>query len=186
MFTGQMDYFPNEDAVLSFVQSPLPALLDRYPDLGFDVVGRAPGARLRKVGADPAIHVTGEVSDIRPFLESAWVFVAPLRIARGVQNKVLEAAACELPIVCSPGVFRGLEDGGFRDGEHLLVARDDADYVEQISRLIEEPDLRTLLGRRARRLLSTNYSWDDNMRYLESGIERQSRSRSEAVTMARG
>ncbi len=101
------------------------------------------------------------------------MFVAPLRIARGVQTKVLEAAACELPIVCSPEVFLGLEDGGFRHGEHLVVADNEADFVAAVDQLIESPESRSRLGKRARKLVSANYSWGENMERLEAVLTGQ-------------
>ncbi len=146
VFTGQMDYFPNEDAALHFSEI-FSALRKRNPELSFDVVGRSPSDRLQKLGEVAGITVTGEVPDIRPYLESAWIFVAPLRIARGVQNKVLEAAAFGLPIVCSSEVFKGLIDGGFRDGEHLVVA----DSEERLCRRDQSPGRRPRSAGLARR-----------------------------------
>ena len=186
VFTGQMDYYPNEDAVLALSEGVFPELRNRYPKLTLDVVGRSPGPAVVRLGAIPGIEVTGEVPDIRPYLEAAWIFAAPLRIARGVQNKVLEAAAFELPIVCTSEVFKGLTDGGFRDGEHLLVADDHQDFIDAISRLVDDRELRVSLGAKAKQLLSTNYSWDENMRQLELGIEGCIAADGTATRQARG
>ena len=186
VFTGQMDYYPNEDAALYFSREIFPALRDRHAELSLDLVGRSPGQQVLDLGTEPGVTVTGEVPDIRPYLEAAWVFVAPLRIARGVQNKVLEAAAFELPIVCSGEVFKGLVDGGFRDGEHLLVANGVTEFADAVSRLVDQPGLRASLGAKARQILSTNYSWNENMRQLELGIEGRCNAQPVAAREARG
>ncbi len=101
IFTGTMDYFPNVDAVHFFYREVLPLVRLRVPKLGFIIAGRNPSAQVMRLAADPAIHVTGTVPDIRPYLRGAAVAVAPMRIARGVQNKILEALAMDVPVVAS-------------------------------------------------------------------------------------
>src|SRR6185295_6371650 len=104
IFTGQMDYFANVDGVVFFAREVMPRLRERFPDLELVIVGRSPVPAVRALAELPGVSVTGAVGDVRPFLARAWAFVAPLRIAQGVQNKVLEAMAMDLPVVCSDRV----------------------------------------------------------------------------------
>jgi sugar transferase (PEP-CTERM/EpsH1 system associated) len=101
IFTGTMDYFPNVDAVQFFCREVLPLIRSQVPKLHFVVAGRNPSAQVLRLAADSAIYVTGTVPDIRPYLRGAAVAVAPMRIARGVQNKILEALAMDVPVVAS-------------------------------------------------------------------------------------
>jgi sugar transferase (PEP-CTERM/EpsH1 system associated) len=101
IFTGSMDYLPNVDAVQFFCHEVLPHIRSRVPNLQFVIAGRNPGKEVMRLAADPAVVVTGTVSDIRPYLRGAAVAVAPMRIARGVQNKILEALAMNVPVVAS-------------------------------------------------------------------------------------
>lgn len=170
VFVGQMDYFANVDGVLGFARQVLPRLRARFADLRFLVVGRAPTAEIRALAETPGIRVTGEVADVRPYLARAWVFVAPLRIARGVQYKVLEAMAMGLPTVCSPRVFSGLADGGFRDGHHLRVAEDPDQWLAALCELLEDARLRSRLGSAGRQQLRLSYSWERNSQRLEEAL----------------
>jgi sugar transferase (PEP-CTERM/EpsH1 system associated) len=101
IFTGTMDYLPNVDAVQFFCHAVMPHIRSRVPKLRFVIAGRNPGREVMRLTADPAVVVTGTVSDIRPYLRGAAVAVAPMRIARGVQNKILEALAMNVPVVAS-------------------------------------------------------------------------------------
>ncbi len=120
VFTGRMDYWPNEDAAIWFATDVMPRLRRLHPAATFHIVGAAPGAGLRRLAADPAIHVTGRVPDTRPYMAHAAVIVAPLRIARGIQNKVLEGMAMGRSVLASSEAFEGVRATPGRD---LLVAR---------------------------------------------------------------
>jgi sugar transferase (PEP-CTERM/EpsH1 system associated) len=150
VFTGQMDYFANVDGVSHFVHEVFPRLRGRYPGLQFIIVGRSPSAAVRALGEVPGIHVTGAVGDVRPFLSRAWAFVAPLRIAQGVQNKVLEAMASDLPVVCTRRVLAGLADGGFREGRDLLAADTPEEMERAIASLLDDEAERRRLAECAR------------------------------------
>ncbi len=167
VFTGQMDYFANVDGIVHFADAVLPRLQARFPELELLVVGRAPHRRVRALTERPGIHVTGAVGDVRPFLARAWAFVAPLRIAQGVQNKVLEALASKLPVVASGRVFAGLAEGGFRDGEDLLVAEDDAAFVERLAGLLADPAARERLAENGHRRLAAVYRWPASVARFE-------------------
>jgi sugar transferase (PEP-CTERM/EpsH1 system associated) len=171
VFTGQMDYFANVDGVVHFAREVLPRLRERFPDLELLVVGRSPSVEVRALGDQPGVHVTGAVGDVRPFLARAWAFVAPLRIAQGVQNKVLEAMASELPVVATDRVLAGLAEGGFTAGEDLLAASDDQEMVEAVSALVADSQLRQSLAAAARQRLAAAYDWEDNLKRFEQLVE---------------
>lgn len=167
VFTGQMDYFANVDGVVHFARHVFPRLRARYPELELLVVGRSPVAAVRDLGELPGVQVTGAVGDVRPFLARAWVFVAPLRIAQGVQNKVLEAIASNVPVVCSERVLAGLADGGFRSGRDVLAAASDEGMERAIAALIDDEGERGRLAEAARQRLLATYRWAPNLEGFE-------------------
>ncbi len=167
VFTGQMDYFANVDGVVHFARHVFPRLRARYPEIELLVVGRAPVAAVRDLGELPGVQVTGAVGDVRPFLARAWVFVAPLRIAQGVQNKVLEAIASNLPVVCSERVLAGLADGGFRSGRDVLAASSDEGMERAVATLIDDERERGRLAEAARQRLLATYRWAPNLEAFE-------------------
>lgn len=167
VFTGQMDYFANVDGVVHFSREVLPRLRQRFPDLELLIVGRSPAPAVRALDELPGVHVTGAVGDVRPFLDRAWAFVAPLRIAQGVQNKVLEAMAMDLPVVCTDKVFAGLSEGGFRHGRDLLAASTDPELEEHLVALLQDAGARARLAEQARQRLAVSYRWGANMERFE-------------------
>ena len=167
VFTGQMDYFANVDGVVHFSRGVFSRLRQRFPDLELLIVGRSPAPAVRALDELPGVHVTGAVGDVRPFLARAWAFVAPLRIAQGVQNKVLEAMAMNVPVVCTDKVFLGLSEGSFRHGRDLLVASTDAGLEESLASLLGDAQARAHLAESARRRLSITYRWTSSMDRFE-------------------
>jgi sugar transferase (PEP-CTERM/EpsH1 system associated) len=167
VFTGQMDYFANVDGMVHFSRNLFPRLRQRFPDLELLIVGRSPAPAVRALDELPGVHVTGAVGDVRPFLARAWAFVAPLRIAQGVQNKVLEAMAMNVPVVCTDRVFAGLSEGGFRHGRDLLAASTDQGLEDSLAGLLGDAQARTRLAEQARRRLSLSYRWTANMDSFE-------------------
>lgn len=167
VFTGQMDYFANVDGMVHFSREVFPRLRLRFPDLELLIVGRSPAPAVRALDELPGVHVTGAVGDVRPFLARAWAFVAPLRIAQGVQNKVLEAMAMNVPVVCTDKVFAGLSEGGFRHGRDLLAASTDQGLEESLASLLGDAQARAHLAESARRRLSLAYRWTSNMDRFE-------------------
>ncbi|HEX9941682.1 MAG TPA: TIGR03087 family PEP-CTERM/XrtA system glycosyltransferase [Thermoanaerobaculia bacterium] len=167
VFTGQMDYFANVDGVVHFARHVFPRLRRRFPEIEFLVVGRSPAAAVRDLGELPGVHVTGAVGDVRPFLARSWVFVAPLRIAQGVQSKVLEAIASNLPVACSERVLAGLSDGGFRSGRDLMAASSDDEMEHAVASLIEDAEARERLAGCARQRLMASYRWAPNVERFE-------------------
>jgi sugar transferase (PEP-CTERM/EpsH1 system associated) len=163
VFTGQMDYFANVDGVVHFARQVFPRLRERFPDLEFLIVGRSPVPAVRDLGDLPGIQVTGAVGDVRPFLARAWAFVAPLRIAQGVQNKVLEAMASDLPVVVSERVLAGLSEGGFRHGRDVMAAATDEEMENCVAAVLEDQGLRARLAEFARQRLVASYRWQPNL-----------------------
>ena len=162
VFTGQMDYRPNVEAVIWFARDILPALSVRYPGLRFAIVGRAPVAAVQALASD-AVIVTGAVDDVRPWLAAAAVCVAPLRLARGIQNKVLEAMAMARPVVASAAAAEGIDHGGT-----LRVAGDAAAHVAAISALLDDPDAAAALGAAARARVIARYDWTARLAPLDT------------------
>ncbi|WP_046113034.1 TIGR03087 family PEP-CTERM/XrtA system glycosyltransferase [Aquincola tertiaricarbonis] len=155
VFTGAMDYWPNVDAVVWFATEALPALRQRWPALRFHIVGRSPTPAVQALAGE-GVSVSGTVPDVRPYLQHALAVVAPLRLARGVQNKVLEAMAMARPVVCAASCAEAI---AARHDQDLLAAEQAADYVAQLTRLLEAPTLARQLGEAGRRFVLTRYAW---------------------------
>lgn len=160
LFTGQMDYRPNVDAVRWFAAEVLP----RLPHARFVVAGRNPTADVKALACDRII-VTGAVRDMRSWLTAADIVVAPLRIARGIQNKVLEAMAMARPVVASPAAFEGIEAEPGRD---LVVAEGPEAMASEIEALLATPDRAKVLGAAGRDLVVSRYAWDARLAPLET------------------
>lgn len=152
VFTGQMDYAPNIDAVRWFAGEVMPML----PKARFAIVGRKPPEAVLRL-AGPRTIVTGAVPDVRSWLAAADIVAAPLRIARGIQNKVLEAMAMARPVVASPAAFEGIEA---EPGRHLLVAGEAGAQAEAISELLDDPERAAAMGQSARRRMEQVYRWE--------------------------
>ena len=157
-FTGQMDYRPNEQAALWVIEALLPRLRARFPAAMFHVVGRSPTRALMARHGTPGVHVWGEVPDVRPFLAAADAVLAPLLIARGVQNKVLEAMAMARPVVLTPEAATGIAATG---GEHWLVCPPDpAAMAERIDALLADRAAAARIGAAARRFVRDHHGWE--------------------------
>lgn len=166
VFTGAMDYWPNVDAAEWFARKIFPAVHARWPDSWFYIVGARPAPAVMRLAELPGVVVTGTVADIRPYLAHAAVAVAPLRIARGIQNKVLEAMAMAKPVIASTEAAEGI---GARPGEELLVAAGEDEFVAAIHALLADGD-GAGIGRAGRERVVADYSWDANISRIESLI----------------
>lgn len=164
VFTGAMDYWPNIDAVTGFVREVWPALAAAEPDIEFWIVGMNPAPEVRALAAGARIRVTGTVPDVRPYLQHAAAVVAPLRIARGVQNKVLEAMAMARPVVVSSAAAEGLDA---EDGTHFLVAEDATATRLRLAQVLDSPALAQRLGEAARVRVLARFSWDAHLQALD-------------------
>jgi sugar transferase (PEP-CTERM/EpsH1 system associated) len=166
VFTGAMDYWPNIDAVQWFAAEVFPQLRARFADTSFYIVGARPAAAVQALAQLPGVVVTGTVPDVRPYIAHAQVAVAPLRIARGIQNKVLEAMAMATPVVVSPQALEGIEA---IPGTDLLLAADAAAFVATVAALLTEAD--SVIGRVARAKVEQLYSWPSNLARIEARLE---------------
>ncbi|MEZ6035390.1 MAG: TIGR03087 family PEP-CTERM/XrtA system glycosyltransferase [Planctomycetaceae bacterium] len=163
VFVGVMNYKPNADAVIWFAKQVWPEISQRYPGAKFSIVGKMPTPEVQALHSLKNIEVTGSVPDVRPWLMRATCAVVPLQIARGVQNKVLEAMACGRPVICSPEPLKGL---AAVPGEHLLRADSASEWVAAISRVFDDKVLQQNLGDAAMRCVRQHYSWDSALGML--------------------
>jgi polysaccharide biosynthesis protein PslH len=157
VFVGQLDYRANVLGLNWFCREAWPAIRDRLPEASFQIVGRDPVAAVRRLGTMPGIEVVGAVPDVRPYLASARVVVVPLPVARGVQNKVLEAMAMGRPVVGSAAALEGIP---LLEGRDALAATAPPDWVRCIAGLWDDPARRGELGRNARRYVEANHRWE--------------------------
>jgi sugar transferase (PEP-CTERM/EpsH1 system associated) len=166
VFTGNMDYWPNADAVQWFAADVFPVLRRRYPAIEFHVVGANPGRDVLRLAGTPGVSVTGRVPDTRPYMRHADACVVPLRIARGIQNKVLEAMAMGCPVVASPQAFEGVRAVA---GQDLLVADGAVETADRIVGVLggAYPGLRDA----ARAAMVRGYAWPAILSRLDAILE---------------
>jgi glycosyltransferase involved in cell wall biosynthesis len=157
VFVGMMDYFPNVDAVLYFCQNILPRIRASVPEVRFLIVGRNPTATVKKLAHDPHVIVTGSVPDVRPYLTRAVVAVAPFRIARGIQNKVLEAMAMGIPVVGTSLAFQGL---GVTHEDGIRQVDDPDQFAQAVVVLIRDIKKQRECMLQARRYVERHHEWD--------------------------
>jgi sugar transferase (PEP-CTERM/EpsH1 system associated) len=168
-FIGRMDYYPNQECMSRFCEQVWPRLLARRPAAKLVIVGADPPPEMRDLGRRPGVTVTGSVPDVRPYVRKSAAMVAPLAIARGTQNKILEAMAMGVPVVTS-----GLAAGGVdaEAGEHLIVADSPDAQVDAIARLLESPAERQRLALAGRARMLSHHAWARSMTRLDGIVER--------------
>jgi polysaccharide biosynthesis protein PslH len=169
VFTGVMDYLPNIDGVVWFATEILPRIREVFPQARFVIVGNRPAARVRDLAAMPGVVVTGFVPDVRGYLDRARVCVVPLRIARGIQNKTLEAMAMGRPVVSTPGALEGLLAEPGRD---LLCADSAPAFADSVISLLRDPDTAESMGSRARECVVAHYDWNAVLAPLDAWLAR--------------
>ncbi len=163
VFTGAMDYWPNVDAVIWFAQAVLPRLRQARPALRLHIVGRSPTPAVRAL-AGAGVVVTGTVPDVRPYLQHAAVVVAPLRLARGIQNKILEAMAMGRPVVAAGACVEAIEAA---PGTEILPAAEADDYLRCIDLLLRAPERAAAIGAAGRLRVLESYTWGAHMAVLD-------------------
>lgn len=169
VFTGAMDYWPNVDAVQWFCDDVFPQLRTRFPELRFYIVGSRPAPAVQALGQRDGVKVTGTVPDVRPYIAHAAVAVAPLRIARGIQNKVLEAMAMATPVVVSPQALEGIDAV---PGSELVLAEDAAAFADAVAALLTGLDsAASAIGQAARAKVQSQYSWSSNLACIGENLE---------------
>ena len=165
-FTGAMDYWPNVDAVTWFARDVLPALVQRHPRVRLHIVGRSPTQAVCAL-ASRHVSISGTVPDVRPYLRHARVVVAPLRVARGIQNKVLEAMAMAAPVVVAQECHQAL---ALQPVEGVRAATLPAQWVDELDRLLSDPDVAVEAGRRARACVISRFSWEAHLSVLDADL----------------
>lgn len=165
VFTGKMDYRPNVDAVLWFVDAVLPLIRAELPTAHFYVVGQKPHPRLKPLANHPAVTLTGRVPDVRPYIAGAGVYVVPLRIGGGTRLKVLEAMAMGQAIVSTR---LGCDGFAFQDGREVLFADEPAEFAAQVLRLLRDREAAVQLGRHAREYVAAHFGWEAIVPRLEA------------------
>ncbi len=164
VFTGVMDYRPNVEGVRWFVEHVFPRIRSQVPAARVFIVGNRPTAEVRRLERHRGVSVTGFVPDIRDYLAGATACVAPLRIARGIQNKVLEAMAMGRPVVTTPAAYEGIQA---TSGTDLVVADTEEAFATATVELLQNPAHAARIGRNARACVERRYSWATNLRVLE-------------------
>lgn len=183
VFVGMMDYFPNIDAASHFVEEIFPLILDQTPGAVFRIVGRNPPRRVRDLGRHRNVEVVGRVPDVRPYFAQAALSVAPFRIARGIQNKVLESMSMQVPVVGTTTGFQGIA-AGLEDGirvEDLPQA-----FASAVTEFLRDPALRLEAGRRGRRFVEKHHQWQDHGSALNALLEEIVERRAGKVPSAGG
>jgi hypothetical protein len=168
VFTGNMSYRPNVEAVGDFVKSILPAIWRRRPTTEFFIVGMDPSRAVRRLADGRRVVVTGRVDDVRPYFEAAAVAVAPLRVARGLQNKVLEAMAMRVPVVASSAAANGIHAVAGRD---LVVEEHPEDFAQAVLCLLDDPATRERYAAAGRACVESNHDWQRILRQLDDLVE---------------
>ena len=156
VFTGVMSYKPNVDAAVWFARQAMPRIRAAVPNARFDIVGKSPSPAVQALGELPGVCVVGPVADTADMLRQSMIAVAPMQIAPGVQNKVLEAMACGLPVICSSAAASGINA---TPDEHLLVRDGVSEVAAQCVRLLLNPGERDRLGTAARYCVQHRYDW---------------------------
>lgn len=168
-FVGRMDYYPNEQCMVDFCRDVWPALRQRRPGLRLQIVGAEPTPRVKALAAHAGVSVTGAVPDVRPYVRRSALTIAPLRIARGTQNKILESLAMGVPVVASRMAAGGVDA---LPGEHLLAADTPAELTEAILRVAGDARLRARLAEAGRERMLSHHDWPGAMRRLDAVMAR--------------
>lgn len=167
-FVGRMDYYPNQECMFDFCAKVLPLVRARRSETKLLIVGADPSRAVRKLGELPGVTVTGSVADVRPYLRRSALMVAPLNIARGTQNKILEAMASGVPVVASRVAAGGVDAVA---NEHLLVASTPEEYGQAVLRILHHADQRQRLGAAGRDRMLSNHAWHRSMQRLDHIID---------------
>ncbi|MEP6763184.1 MAG: glycosyltransferase [Gemmatimonadaceae bacterium] len=157
VFTGSMDWLPNEDAIAWFVESILPLVQRDIPDVSLTIVGRTPSPKIAALHNGTSVEVTGSVPDVRPYIERAELFVVPIRIGGGTRLKIYEAMAMERAVVSTPVGAEGLP---VEDGVHALLRVDPESMAAAITMLLNNQPQRESIARAGAQLVRERFGWD--------------------------
>ncbi len=165
VFCAKLDYYPNQQAILRFCREVLPCIWQARPQVCLKIVGNQPPATIQALARDRRIEVTGYVPDIRPYLARAAIAIAPLQIAVGIQNKVLEAMAMGTPLVVSSMACHVLN---VKNNVQAVIADDPQNVAQSILRLLDGPEVAERLGRTGANFVRTHYRWERSIARLEA------------------
>ncbi len=168
-FVGRMDYYPNQECMFDFCANTLPLIRAQRPGVKLVIVGADPSPAVRKLAEIPGVTVTGSVPDVRGYVRRSAAMVAPLNIARGTQNKILEAMAMGVPVVTSRVAAGGVDAIA---GEHLLVGSNPQEYAQATLALLRDPAQRARLAQAGRARMLSHHAWPASMQKLDGIIER--------------
>jgi sugar transferase (PEP-CTERM/EpsH1 system associated) len=169
-FVGRMDYYPNQQAVAAFVADVLPAIHARRPGVHLEIVGAAPSRGVLALARRPGITVTGTVKDVRPHVRSAALTIAPLLIARGTQNKILESMAMGVPVVVSGPAAGGIDA---EPEQHFLLADSPGEFAAAVLRILEDPRERGRLAEAGRERVLSHHSWAASLQRFDGIVARR-------------
>ena len=164
VFIGRMDYYPNQSAMQYFCRKVMPKLREKHPDITLSIVGAEPSKAILKLAELKGVEVTGTVDDVRPYVRGALAMVAPLNIARGTQNKLLEAMAMQVPVITTSEAVGGVDAV---PGEHLLVADNVDEWVKSIDQLRTDLDYRNELAKLGRERVVSHHDWQHSMQRFD-------------------
>jgi polysaccharide biosynthesis protein PslH len=169
VFTGSMDWMPNEDGILYFCAEILPLIWNRCPDAKLSIVGRSPSAKIKALEQDPRVTVTGRVEDVRPYIAGASVYIVPLRVGSGTRLKIFEAMAMGKAVVSTTIGAEGLP---VTPGGDIVLADAPAAFADSVCDLLQHPAKRTQIGAAARQLVEARYSWAAVAEYFSCALNR--------------
>jgi polysaccharide biosynthesis protein PslH len=172
VFTGSMDWLPNEDGMLYFVRDVLPLIRREEPEATVAIVGRAPTPAVMKLGSEPGVEVTGRVDDVRPHMAAGAVYIVPLRIGGGTRLKIFEAMAMGKPVVSTTIGAEGLP---VEPGADVIVADSPGKFADAVVRLFRSEAERTRIAEAGRRLVTEQYDWSTVFGHLEQALEAAAR-----------
>ena len=168
VFTGSMDWLPNEDGMVHFVRDVLPLIRRHEPSATLSIVGRAPTPAVQRLGGEYGVEVTGGVDDVRPHMAAAAIYVVPLRIGGGTRLKIFEAMAMGKPVVSTSVGAEGLP---VEPGTHLLLADSTDDFAAAVVGLFRDEAARTRIANAGRQLVTERYDWSSVSGHLEQALE---------------
>jgi len=158
VFTGSMDWMPNEDAIIYFIEKIMPRISSWNPQLTLTIVGRNPGGRLKVLAeSNRQIKITGRVDDVRPYIDKASAYVVPMRVGGGTRLKIYEAMAMAKPVISTTVGAEGLP---IRDGKELLIADQPEDFAQAVIRTLSDAPFAAKIGEQARALVCERFGWE--------------------------
>lgn len=168
-FLGRMDYYPNQECIIDFCNNTLPLIKEKRPKVKLFIIGAEPSRKILSLSHIPGVTVTGTVDDVRGYIQKCAVNIAPLNIARGTQNKILESLAMGVPVVSSEIAAGGVDAV---PGEHFLTGGTHREFADSVLRLLENPEERDLFAKAGRERMITNHNWESSMERLDAIIEK--------------